>query len=98
MSSARSSGLQTTDGIVASGRNRLNSITLISDGTNACNAVVYDGITAAGTVLAKISIGASSLSTSAYQAFVIPVITETGIYVDVTGTGAAYIVTFGGSA
>lgn len=95
-SSSRSSGLQTTDGIVASGRNRLNTVTLISDGTNACSVIIYDGVSAAGTVLAKASIGAASLKSTEQLTYVNPVITETGIYADVTGTGAAYIVTYGG--
>jgi hypothetical protein len=97
MSSARSSGLQTADAIVASGRSRVNTVTLISDGTNACNVVIYDALSATGTVLAKLSIGAASLKATEQVVFQAPLITEVGIFADVTGTGAAYIVTYGGS-
>ena len=97
MASSRSSGLQTADGAIAAGRNRVNGITLLSDGTNACSVILYDNATAAsGTVLGKVSIGAASLKKTEHVLFENPVICENGIYADVTGTGAEYIVYFGG--
>ena len=97
MASSRSSGLKSADAVIATGRNRVNAITLISDGTNVCDVVVYDHPSAAsGTVVGKVSIGASSLKKTEHVVFENPVLCEDGIYADVTGTGANYIVYYGG--
>jgi len=97
MASSRSSGLKTADAVIATGRNRVNAITLFSDGTNACSVLVYDNASAAsGTEVGKVSIGAASLKTTEHVIFENPVTCENGIYADVTGTGAGYIVYFGG--
>jgi len=95
MASSRSSGLKTTDSAIAVGRNRINAITLIADGTNAASVVVYDNATTtSGTVLGKVT--AVSGQGTVHVIFENPVIAENGVYADVTGTGAAYIVYFGG--
>lgn len=94
MASSRSSGLQTTDQLIFTGRNRINAITLIADGTNAANVVVYDNTTNTGLVVGKAS--AKATDTTVHIIFENPVVCENGIYADVTGTGAAYIVYFGG--
>lgn len=95
MASSRSSGLKTADAVVATGRNRINAITLITDGTNAANVVVYDNSSgASGLVLGKVS--AAGTQNTVHVIFENPVVAENGIYADVTGTGAAYIVYFGG--
>ena len=97
MASSYSSGLKTSDAIIATGVNRVNAVTLHSDGTNACSVVLYDNASAAsGIVLAKVSIGAASLKTTEEVVFTNPVRASNGIYADVTGTGAGYIVYFGG--
>ena len=97
MASSISSGLQTADvAAMVSGKNRINAVTLFSDGTNACSVLVYDGVTATGTVVAKVSIGAASLKTTEHVIFENPVICNIGISTDVTGTGAGYIVYYGG--
>ena len=97
MASSRSSGLKSADAAIAAGRNRVNAITLLSDGTNACSVILYDNATAAsGTEVGKVSIGAASLKKTEHVVFENPVICELGIYADVTGTGAEYIVYFGG--
>ena len=101
MASSKSSGLLSADAnAIAGGRNRINAVTLISDGTNACSVVIYDALTAgagtAGTTLAKVSIGAASLKKTEHVVFENPVWCDVGISADVTGTGAEYIVYFGG--
>lgn len=101
MASSISSGLKTADSnAIATGRNRINAVTLISDGTNACSVVIYNALTAAagtaGTTLAKVSIGAASLKKTEHVVFENPVICDIGISADVTGTGAEYIVYYGG--
>lgn len=95
MASSRSSGLKTADGAIASGRNRINAITLIADGLNAASVVVYDNASAAsGTVLGKVTalVGQGTV----HVIFENPVIAENGIYADVSGTNAGYLVYFGG--
>ena len=95
MASSRSSDLKSADGIIATGRSRVNAVTLITDGTNAANVILYDNASAAsGLVLAKVS--AAGAQNTVHVIFENPVITENGIYADVTGTGANYIVYFGG--
>ncbi len=95
MASSRSSGLKTADAVIAVGRNRINAITLLGDGTNAASVIVYDNASAAsGVVLAKVTAAAATRLT--HIIFENPVIVEDGIYADVTGTNAEYIVYFGG--
>jgi dienelactone hydrolase len=95
MASATTSGLKTADAAIAVGVNRVNTLTILTDGTNAATVVLYDNPSAAsGTVLAKgICIGADR---TLHMVFENPVKASTGIYADVTGTGAEYIVTYGG--
>ena len=95
MASSRSSGLKTTDAAIAVGRNRINAITLIADGINSGSVVVYDNASAAsGTVLGKVT--ALAGQGTVHVIFENPVIAEDGIYADVTGTNANYIIYFGG--
>lgn len=95
MASSRSSGLNTTDAAIASGRNRINAVTLIADGTNAASVIVYDNASSAsGTVLSKVTAVAGQ--GTVHVIFENPVIAENGVFADVTGTGAGYIVYFGG--
>lgn len=94
MASSRSSGLKTADAVITTGRNRINAITLIG-GSTASSVVVYDNATAAsGTVLAKATQATNLVTT--HIVFENPIVAENGIYADVTGTGAEYIVYFGG--
>lgn len=94
MASSRSSGLQTTDQLIYTGKNRINAITIIADGTNAATVVVYDNTAASGTVVAKGFVKATNDMN--HIIFENPVVCENGIYADVTGTGAGYIVYYGG--
>ena len=94
MASSRSSDLKSADALIFTGRNRINAVTLITDGTNAANVIVYDGVAASGVVAAKVT-GAGAQNT-VHVIFENPVVCENGIYADVTGTGANYIVYYGG--
>ena len=95
MASSRSSGLKTADAVIQTGRNRINAITLLGDGTNAASVIVYDNASAAsGVVLAKVTALAATRFT--HVLFENPVIAEEGIYADVSGTGAEYIIYYGG--
>ena len=93
MASSRSSGLLTADATIATGRQRINAITLIG-GSTASSVVLYDNTAASGTVVGKATQATSGVTT--HIIFENPVICENGIYADVTGTSAEYIVYFGG--
>ena len=93
--SSRSSGLKTADAAICPCRSRINAVTLLGDGTNAVSLILYDNASAAsGTVLAKVTQLATARLT--HILFDNPVFAENGIYADVTGTGAEYIVYYGG--
>jgi len=95
MASSRSSGLKAADAVIQTGRNRINAITLLGDGTNAASVIVYDNASAAsGVVLAKVTALAATRFT--HVLFENPVVAEYGIYADVSGTGAEYIIYYGG--
>ena len=94
MASSISSGLKTSDAVIATGRNRINAITLIG-GSTPSEVIVYDNASAAsGKVLGKATQLTSMVTT--HIIFENPVVAENGIYADVSGTGAEYIVYFGG--
>lgn len=94
MGTSISSGVQNSDQLLFTGRNRVNAITVITDGTNAATVDLYDNTSASGTIRAKgRCVGANLIN---HIIFENPVLFETGIYADVTGTGATYIVFFGG--
>jgi len=88
---SRSSGLQTADAAITTAGGYMTGVAIVTDGTNDATVVVYDnGASAAGTVLFKGKVsGASNLGGATFE---IPIQYDDGIYVDVTGTGAAYIV------
>lgn len=89
---ATSSGLKSADAAILAMPGRLMGIHLVADGTNAAALVVYDNASAAsGLALAKLSIAA----TGTFQSINLPeegIVCNNGIYADVSGTGAAYIV------
>jgi hypothetical protein len=89
---ATSSGEQTSDAQVMTGLGALTAVQLITDGTNAATVVCYDGTGTGGK-----KIGEYKVDGAVYYrgwAWVWPVSIETGIYCDVTGTGASYIVEY----
>lgn len=89
---ATSSGLKSADAAISTISGRLLGLYLIADGTNAATLTVYDNASAAsGTVLCKISIPAGQTYNDSH----LPgegVVVNNGIYADVSGTGAQYIV------
>lgn len=90
---ADSSGLKTADAVICARPCILHSIQVTADNTNAATIVLYDHASAAsGTVLAKIIVDA----TTTYADFtsLAGIQANNGIYADVTGTGAEYIVHF----
>ena len=94
MGTSISSGVKNADALIATGRNRVNAITVLTDGTNSATLDVRDGITVSDTI--KITgkcVGANLIN---HIIFENPVLFENGIYGDVTGTGATYIIYFGG--
>lgn len=91
---ATSSGLKSADAEILVGPGKLRGVQLLGDGTNAASVIIYDNKSAAsGTVLAKISLDAGLTEASP----LIPdagIWAQNGLYADVTGTGAEYIVYF----
>jgi hypothetical protein len=89
---AQSSGLRSADAAILARSGRLLGVQLISDNTNAATVVLYDHASAAsGTEIAKLTLKAGESSRDC----TLPaegIDCLNGIYADVTGTGAAYIV------
>ena len=94
MASSISSGVLSADTLLFTGRNRINALTIFTDGTNAATVDLYDNTSAAS----KIAVKSKCLGTGLINhiLFENPVIMENGIYADVTGTGASFIVYYGG--
>ncbi len=94
MATSISSGVLNADTLIFTGRNRVNAITVLTDGTNAATLDLYDNTTASGTIRVKGKcVGANLIN---HIIFENPVLFQDGIYADVTGTGATFIVYFGG--
>ena len=89
-----SSGLFITDALITEGRGTLNALTVVSDGTAAATVTLYDSATApTGRVLAKLAIGGAA--GSGFQSWNLAVRHLNGIYADLTGAGAGFIVYYG---
>lgn len=87
-----SSGEKTTDSQVYTGKAAVSSVLLITDGTNAATLTVHDG-----TANTDKKIGEYKCDGNDYYCGWIwdhPVFVGTGIYGDVTGTGASYIIEY----
>ena len=88
---SKSSGRQTGDAAVLAAPGELHGVLLEGDGTNAVTLIVYDNASAAsGTILCKVLLDAGLT-----QEIFVPmrgIEAVNGLYCDVTGTGAAYIV------
>lgn len=91
--SAKSSGLLAAGTtVVVDRKSYLNSVTVVSDGTNAATVVVYDNSSAAsGTALAKAS---TSTSGTVHLNFESHVRADNGLTVEVSGTGAGAVITY----
>lgn len=94
MASSVSSGVLSADTLLFTGRNRINALTIFTDGTNAATVALYDNTSAAS----KIAVQGKCLGASLVNHIIFenPVYVENGIYADVTGTGASFIVFYGG--
>lgn len=68
---------------------RLNSVVLVSDGTNAATLTIYDNTAGSGIVLYKAFANATCPTIVATFAF--PVRAETGVTVVLSGTGSGAI-------
>lgn len=97
--SATSSGLKTADAVIYAGPCRLLGVQLIGDGTNASSVILYDhAASASGLEVSKLALPAGTAG--AGQCFAdcnIPpggVYCNSGIFADVAGTNAKYIVLF----
>jgi len=84
-----SSGLTTSDRLIATGNCYYHGMELIS-GASTAVVVIYDAITISGTSVTKVQCPTANAYCSAPLPFGVEVFT--GIYADVTGTGAAYTV------
>lgn len=94
MASSISSGSLTANTLLFDGRNRLNAITVLGDGTNAVTVTVYDNNTNAGQIIAKVILKAGN--TLEHVLFENPVKAELGLYVVIAGVGAEVFVFYGG--
>ena len=84
------SDLKTADAAIKASAGVLRGVALITDGTNLGTVVIYDNASAAsGTVLFKMSASGAS---GGREAMNLDIPASTGIYADVSGTGAGYIV------
>jgi hypothetical protein len=87
-----SSGLKSADAQILTGSGQCISIIAIGDGTNEATIDVYDGTSSSGTLIAKIVVDAGAVYESFSPSY--PIQVTTGIYLDVTGTGAKAVVHF----
>ena len=93
-SSSLSSDLKTVSALIATGKNRINAITFLGDGTNASTLILYDNTAASGKIVAKLVNKAADQQN--HVIFTNPVVFENGIYASLSGTGGNYIVYYGG--
>lgn len=91
--SSLSSGLKTTSSLIVVGKNRINAVTFLGDGTNASTLIIYDNTSASGNVIAKLVNKATDQQN--HVIFTNPVVCDNGVYASLSGTGGNYIVYFG---
>jgi hypothetical protein len=90
METALSSGKKTADAIITSNPSKLTGVLIITDGTNDAKVVLHNGDDGTGPILFEGTVkGAGMFGGATWE---IPVAADQGIYADVTGTNAAYIV------
>lgn len=92
---AASSGLLTSSTVVKAAQGFLCSVEVLTDGTNAATVTVYDSAaatTSGKTVLAKTIVAGAALHDGRDCTY--PVVAREGLYVVISGTGAAAIVSF----
>lgn len=89
----RATGLQTADLLIATGAALLDGVLIVTDGTNAATLTVYDNTAASGKKLFQATVAGAS--NSGHFDWTSPVKAEIGLFADVSGTGASYIVYHG---
>jgi len=90
--SAISSGEQAADALIFDGSALITALQVVTDGTNDGKLIVYDNTSAAGTVINEFTVtGASHYGG---RVFIPPIEAQTGIYCDISGTGATYFVEY----
>jgi hypothetical protein len=90
---ATSSGLKSADAVICARPCVFLGVVVLGDGTNTCNVVMYDNASAAsGTVVGKAKVKAGDMMNYLPSAGEGGVVCNAGLYADVTGTGAEYIV------
>ncbi len=89
----RSSGLRTADAAICARPCIYWGARVTGDGTNAASIVAYDHATAAsGTAVDKVKIAAAGVWADSVPSVGVECLN--GLYIDVAGTGAEYIVYF----
>jgi hypothetical protein len=78
------------------GKCTLNSIQLVSDGTNTCSVTVYDNTAASGKIMALLKVAATTVP-GQYLDLSNALKAEIGLTVVVAGTGATAYVGYGGA-
>jgi len=93
--SSRTSDLRSASAQISAGVNRINSVSMLGDGTNASTVTLWDTNTGTptGKVLAKVVCRATDQQN--HIIFTFPIYAELGIYAQLIGTGGNYIVYFG---
>jgi hypothetical protein len=89
----KSSGELTADTLITTGKAVLAGVQIITDGTNDATLVIYDNTAASGTEVFKQVVAGADLSLPFWFSSG-GIRCDTGMYCDVTGTGASYIVYF----
>jgi hypothetical protein len=94
--SAKTSYEKTVDATIYSGPCLLTSILIITDGTNAATVILYDLTSSSGAGATNKLWEGTIAGATGYggRNWTAPVRCTTGIYADVTGTGASYIVEY----
>ena len=86
------SGERTDDSLIYSNRCYITGVLIITDGTNDARVIIYDNTSATGTVRWEQTVAGADNYGGRDWAF--PKRFENGIYVDVNGTGASYIIEY----
>lgn len=84
----------TADGIIFTGRALISGVSVTASAVNTVTVDVYDGTDATGSkVFSTVIINAGSTDAvlTDFQSFPSPIQCDTGVYVDITGTGT-YII------
>ena len=90
---AKSSGEQTADAAIMAAPGYITAVYIITDGSTNAKVILYDNASAAsGTVMLEMTVVASD--NYGGRSWVFPAEFFNGIYVDVSGSGASYIVEY----